>query len=144
MDKRDLKAIGIGVVSAVLLSAIMAPLIMTGISPLPAPLSLAFAESVLQTRLPLPVGLLFHVAWVTFFTWVYVRISPAIRFTHALYLAAVLWVSALVVFMPIAGWGFLGLDVSPKLIVAALLPHALFAVFIWGGGRLAGLAQVTE
>jgi len=41
----------------------------------------------------------------------------------------------LVVFFPIIGWGFLGLAVSPKLIVASLIPHLLFAVFLWGLGR---------
>ena len=33
---------------------------------------------------------------------------------------------------PIVGWGFLGLGISPKLIPAALVPHLLFAAFLWG------------
>ena len=37
----------------------------------------------------------------------------------------------LFVFFPIVGWGVLGLAVSPKLIVASLVPHLLFAVFLW-------------
>jgi hypothetical protein len=79
--------------------------------------------------------------WVIFWTLVYVRLSPAIRFMPALYLAAALWVSALVIFMPIAGWGFLGLAVTPKLIVAAIIPHLVFALLIWGGCRLVGAAE---
>jgi hypothetical protein len=57
-----LKAIGIGSATALLLSAVMVPALRFGISPLPKPLGLAFAETVLGGALPLPVGLLFHVA----------------------------------------------------------------------------------
>ena len=38
---------------------------------------------------------------------------------------------------PIAGWGFLGLAISPKLIVGAFVPHLLFGLFLWGLCRLA-------
>ena len=55
---------------------------------------------------------------------------------NALYLGLALWVLILVVFFPIIGWGFLGLGVSPKLIPASLVPHVLFAVFLWGLCRL--------
>jgi len=40
-------------------------------------------------------------------------------------------VSGLNNFFPILGWGFFGLAISPKLIVASLVPHALFAVIVW-------------
>ena len=51
-------------------------------------------------------------------------------------LGLILWIVALVVFFPINGWGLLGLGVSPKLIPTALVPHALFILFLWGLGRL--------
>jgi hypothetical protein len=41
-----LKAIGIGIATALLLSAVMVPALRLGISPLPKPLGLAFAETV--------------------------------------------------------------------------------------------------
>lgn len=139
--QRDFKAAGVGLVTAILTAALMLMAIKQGLSPLPEPLGLAFAEAILGTTLPKPVGFAFHAAWVILWTLVYVRLSPGIRFSHALYLAAALWLSALVIFMPIAGWGFLGLDVTPKLIVAAIIPHLLFAVFIWSGCRLLRLAK---
>jgi hypothetical protein len=37
----------------------------------------------------------------------------------------------LIVFVPLFGWGFLGLGISPKMIPASLVPHVLFAVFLW-------------
>lgn len=142
--QRDLKAISVGLVTAIVAAALMLMAIKNGVSPLPQPLGLAFAESILGTKLPLPVGFVFHAAWVIFWTLVYVRLSPAIRFLPALALAAALWVSALVIFMPIAGWGFLGLAITPKLIVAAIIPHLLFAVLIWGGCRLLGAAEPAQ
>jgi hypothetical protein len=59
-----LKAIVIGIATALLLLAVMVPALRLGISPLPKPLGLASAETVLGRSLPLPVGLLFHVAYV--------------------------------------------------------------------------------
>jgi len=131
------RALVLGIVNAVLLSAVMVPAFKAGISPMPEPPSLAFAETLLGRPLPLPVGLLFHVAYVTLWSVVFVAWAfPRLTFGRALGLAAILWVAALVVFFPINGWGFLGLTVTPKLIVAALIPHILFAVFLWGLGRV--------
>lgn len=127
-----LKAIGIGIGTALLLSAVMVPALRLGISPLPKPLGLAFAETVLESPLPLPAGLLFHVAYVTAWSVVYVALfRHAFTLLNALLLALVLWLIVLFVFFPIVGWGVLGLAVTPKLIVASLVPHLLFAVVLW-------------
>ncbi|NNC23011.1 hypothetical protein HKX42_04060 [Salinisphaera sp. USBA-960] len=139
--QRDFKAVVVGLVTAILTAAFMLMAFKQGVSPLPEPLGLAFAEAIFGTTLPNSVGFEFHAAWVILWTLVYARLSPGIRFSHALYLAAALWLSALVIFMPVAGWGFLGLGVTPKLIVAAIVPHVLFAVFMWGGCRLLGMAE---
>jgi len=129
-------AIGIGV--ALLTAIIMVSALKSGISPLPKPLGLAFAETVLGTSLPLPVGLLFHTAWVTLFTAVYVALfRDALTFMRAFRLATALWVLVLIFFFPLVGWGFFGLAVTPKLIVASAVPHLLFAIFLWGLCRLA-------
>ena len=132
-----LKAFGAGIATAVLLSAIMVAAMKLGISPLPKPLGLAFAETVLGRSLPLPVGLLFHVAYVTFWSLAFVALFRSnLSLVKALLLGFVLWIGVLVVFFPIVGWGFFGLGVSPKLIVATFVPHLLFAVFLWGLCRL--------
>lgn len=128
-------AVGIGV--AILTGAVMFAGMKTGISPLPKPLGLAFAETLFGTTLPLPVGLLFHAAWVTFFSAVYVVLfRDALTFMRAFWLAFALWVLVLVFFFPIVGWGFLGLFVTPKLIIASAVPHLLFGIFLWGLCRL--------
>lgn len=131
------RALVLGIVNAILLSAVMVPAFKTGISPMPDPLGLAFAETLLGRSLPLPVGLLFHVTYVAFWSVVFVAWAfPQLTFGRALALGAILWVVVLVVFFPFIGWGLLGLSVSPKLIVASLIPHVLFAVFLWGLGRV--------
>lgn len=132
------KAGGIGVVTALLLTGIMVPAMKFGLSPLPKPLGLAFAETVLGRALPLPVGLLFHILYVAFWSIVYVSLfRDGLSLTRALLLGGLLWIAVLLIFFPVVGWGFLGLTVSPKLIVASLVPHVLFAVFLWGLCRVA-------
>lgn len=137
-SKETVKAVGVGIGTAVLLAAVMVPLFKLGISPLPQPAGLAFAKTVLgNNNLPLPVGLLFHLVYVTFWGYAYVLLfRDRLTFLNALWLGLFLWVVQLVIFFPIIGWGFLGLAISPKLIVASLVPHVLFAVFLWGLCRL--------
>ncbi len=128
-----LKALGIGVLTAVLWSVIMVPAFKLGIAPLPKPPSLALAQLLFGANTPLPVGLLFHVAYVTFWSVVYVSVfRERLTLLNALWLGLALWAVILVVFFPLLGWGFFGLAISPKLIPASLVPHLLFAVFLWG------------
>jgi hypothetical protein len=134
LDGRDwAKTIGVGIGVSALTAAFMVAGLKSGLSPLPRPLGLAFAETVLGRQLPLPIGLLFHTVWVTAFTALYVALfRDALTFMRALWLAVALWIFVLIFFFPIVGWGFFGLAVSPKLIIGAAIPHLLFAVFLWG------------
>ena len=52
-----LKAFAIGVVTALLLTAIMVPAFKFGIAPMPKPPSLALAQLIIGPNVPLPVGL---------------------------------------------------------------------------------------
>lgn len=132
------RAIGVGLANGILLSLIMVPAGKAGLAPFPAPPSLAFAETVLGGPLPMPVGLLFHLVYVTFWSTAFVAFSrDALTLRNALVLALALWVVALVVFFPINGWGFLGLAIGPQMIVGALVPHLLFGVFLWALCRFA-------
>jgi len=132
------KVTGVGVANGVLLSAVMVPATLGGVSPFPKPVGLAFAETVLGGPVPMPVGLLFHLVYVTFWSAAFVAFArDALTLRNALLLALALWLVALVLFFPVIGWGVLGLGIGPQLIVAALVPHALFGVFLWGLCRLA-------
>ncbi len=141
-----IRAVLVGIGTALILSAVMVPAFLAGLPPMPKPPSLAFAEEILGPGLPLPVGLLFHVAYVTACSVLFValfRDRPS--FLRALGFALVLWIVALAVFFPINGWGFLGLGIGPALIPAALLPHLLFALVLWALCRVAfGSAKPRE
>ena len=127
-----LRAVGIGIAVAVATAIVMLALTSAGASPFPKPPSLAFAETLLHRPLPLPVGLLFHGAYVTFWSVIFVRYFPRRNIKTALALAGVLWLAILVVFFPIVGWGLAGLNVSPRLIPASFVPHLLFGLLLWG------------
>lgn len=133
------KAFSVGIANGILLSAIMVPALKLGLSPFPKPLGLAFAEALLGGRpLPLPVGLLFHLAYVTLWSMAFIAfLRESLTLRNALLLAFLLWIGVLIVFFPIVGWGFLGLGISPKLIVASFVPHLLFGIFLWGLCRFA-------
>ena len=130
-----LRAIGIGVLASIITAVVMLVLTSAGLSPFPKPPSLAFAETVLARSLPLPVGLLFHTVYVTFWAVMFVRYFPRRNLWTALALAAVLWLVILVVFFPIVGWGLAGLSVSPRLITASFVPHLLFGLLLWAFDR---------
>jgi hypothetical protein len=133
-----LKAVGVGIAVSVLTAVIMMIALRTGASPLPKPLGLAFAETLLARPLPVPVGALFHTVWTTAFSVLYIALfREALTFMRAFWLAFALWVLVLLVFFPIVGWGFFGLGIGPQLIVAAAAPHLLFALFVWGLSRWA-------
>jgi hypothetical protein len=133
LEGRDLaKAVGVGVATAIVLSIIMVTGLKTGISPMPKPLALAFASTLLGRELPLPVGLLFHLVWVTLWSVLYVKLFwNRLSFSRALGLGLALWALVLVAFFPYVGWGFFGLGIGPMLIVAALVSHVLFAIVLW-------------
>ena len=101
-----------------------------GALPLPKPLGLAFAERLVGRGLPMPVGLLFHAAYITFWTVAFVRFSPRRDIVTALLLAVGLWIGVLVVFFPLVGWGFAGSAISPKLIPASFMPHLQFGLLL--------------
>ena len=127
------KALGLGIANGVALSVIMVTMARLGVSPLPKPLGLAFAETLAGRSLPLPVGLLFHLAYVTFWSMAFVAVfRHSLTLRNALLLALALWIGVLVIFFPVVGWGFLGLGVGAQLIPGSFIPHLLFGLFLWG------------
>jgi hypothetical protein len=131
------KAVIVGITTGAILALLNIIALKSQLSPLTKPLGLAFAETVFGRQLPLPVGLLFHLAWVTLFSIVYLVLwRDSLTLKNAVILAAALWLLAVVVFFPIVGWGVLGLAVSPKLIIPATVSHLFFAVILWSLSRI--------
>lgn len=132
------RALVLGIVVSGLLSLISITALQTGLTPLPGPVALVFAKTIFGAdNLPLVVGLLIHTAWVTLWTVAFVALFQSrLTFLKALGLGLALWVLVLVVFFPVIGWGLLGLNHGPALILASLAPHVLFAVFVWAGCKV--------
>lgn len=131
-ETAQLKIIVLSIAVALLISAAVVPMFKLGLSPLPKPVGLAFAERLLGHPAPLPIGLLFHVVYVSFFAYLYfVFIAKPNTLLRASALAFALYLAALFVFFPLIGWGMAGLAATPKAPLAALIPHALFALFLW-------------
>ena len=126
------KLVGMSIAVALLISAVVVPMFKLGLSPLPKPVGLAFAAWLLGHPVPLPVGLLFHTIYVSFWAYVYFAFlaKPSTLLRASLF-AFALYIIALFVFFPLIGWGIAGLAATPKAPFAALIPHALFAVFLW-------------
>lgn len=129
-------AVAVGIAIAMILSMVMISASQFEMFPMPKPLSLAFVQ-VIFGEVPAFVGVLFHIAYVVFWTIVYVVMFKRRTFLSALWLALALWGLVLVFFFPLVGWGFFGLAVGPKLIVASLVPHLLFAILLWAISRWA-------
>lgn len=128
------RALGIGIAVSVLTALVMVAGLASGVSPFPRPPSLAFAETVLGGSLPMPVGLLFHTVYVTFWSVLFLRYFPEGKrdLKNALILALELWLIVLLLFFPVVGWGFAGTQISPALIPASAVPHLLFGLLLWG------------
>ncbi|SDG29945.1 hypothetical protein SAMN05216241_10877 [Limimonas halophila] len=132
-----LRAVLVGLLVAVGTGVVTVPLFKLGIAPMPEAPSLAFAKT-LFGPVPDPVGLLFHVLYVTGVTAAVLALLTGARpsgKTIAL-VSLALYLVAVALFFPIVGWGFAGMAVTPKIAVAAIGPHVLYGLVFWGANRL--------
>ncbi|MGE5175940.1 MAG: hypothetical protein ACM3JJ_06130 [Hyphomicrobiales bacterium] len=136
METRDYaKAVLMGLLGSLFLAIVMLAWQQSGLSPFPEALPLAFVRSIFGPTTELGVGIFLHTVWITFWTVMFVVIYRRRTFADACVLALWLWLTALFVFCPLAGWGFYGTRVSPLVPLAMLVPHVLFAVSAWGLAR---------
>ena len=148
------KAIGAGLVAALLMFAIMMVGIhVTGIAPFNMPPSAAFLEVLGLNIGPLP--LLAHFGYGAFWSAVLVGVyDDSVDIKKGLALGGGLWLFMMVVYSPVIGWGLFGLagtpdlakdaalylEAGPKYAVMTLLLHALYGVVVgkldevWIGG----------
>ena len=134
---RDLgKAALIGLLAAIGTALVTVPLFKSGMAPMPEAPSLAFAKT-LFGPVPDPVGLLFHLVYVTGVTAVALAlIGPRPSLGAIAAVSGVFYLGAVLVFFPIVGWGVAGTAITPKIAVAAIVPHVLYGLVLWGADRL--------
>jgi hypothetical protein len=137
--------LGVGIALSLALLSLVAKL--SHVSPLPAPLAVAFAEhligkATLGMRLLIPVGLDFHLAYVAAATVTITAVTRALgrrrlRLGSSLAAATGLWILAGLIFMPFSGWGFFGAGIGLPVLYTILATHVLYGIFLWGGLWLA-------
>ncbi|MGH8226161.1 MAG: hypothetical protein ACRER1_08435 [Gammaproteobacteria bacterium] len=132
-----LRGIVAGLATGILAAVVMIALKKHGFSPVPMPLGLAFADTLLHKHLPLPVGLVFHLAYVTFWGTAFVLfVHPRLTLARVAGLSAALYLFAMAVFVPVVGWGFFGSAIGPRVAGGLAITHALFGLFLWLTCRL--------
>lgn len=131
-----LKAIGIGVIVMIIITAIMVPLVLGGILPVEQPFAARFARALFGEGTPLPVGMLLHALYVVFWATLFVLFWAHRPFVNAVILSGVLWLIQVALFYPMVGWGFLGLEVSITSALVSLIPHILLLIVLWVTGSL--------
>lgn len=120
------KAAGIGLIDAVIITAIMLPLVLGGVLPIDKPFAVSFVKALFGDATPLPVGIAFHLVYVTFWATLFVLFWYQRPFVHAAILALVLWIGQAAIFYPIVGWGVFGSGVALSTMLIPLVPHAIF------------------
>lgn len=131
-----LSAVGWGVLVAVVVTAIMLPLVVGDVLPIDQPFAATFAQSLFGADIPLPVGVGLHLLYVSFWSFLYLLAMRSWPFQNAAALAVGLWVFQAAVFYPIVGWGFLGSAVSTTTGLMTLVPHAIFALALGLAGYI--------
>lgn len=130
------KALGIGVIDTIIITAIMLPLVLSGALGIEQPFAVTFVRAIFGESVPLPLGIAFHVVYVLFWATVFLRFLAQRPWYNAVVLAGVLWLVQVVLFYPIVGWGFFGLDASVMTAVVPLIPHVLLAIILGVSGSL--------
>lgn len=137
-----LRGIAAGLLTGILAAVVMIALKKNGFSPVPMPLGLAFADTLLHKHLPLPIGLAFHLAYVAFWGTVFVLFAhPRLTVGRIAVLSLALYLFALLVFVPVVGWGVFGVGVGPRVAGGLAITHALFGLFLWLSCRLVFLRR---
>lgn len=140
LSLRRLAAVfGWGVVATLAMTALMATIVVGGVSPLPKPIPAALvSQSVgwLPQQALLPLALMAHLAYGGFAAAVLAGLTRRINVKTGLLWGGALWVLTGAAWMPYLGWGPFGLQHTPASAVAALVPHLVYgAVLGWSSDR---------
>lgn len=130
-----IRAVLVGLLVAIGTGLVTVPVFKAGLAPMPEAPSLAFAKTIFGP-VDDPIGLVFHVGYVTAMTSVFLILAgPRPSLAVIAGMAVLLYVLAIGMVFPIVGWGVAGLAVSPKIAIAAIGPHVLYGLVLWGADR---------
>jgi len=131
MNKNIWKGFGYGLLATLAMTILMLISVATKISPMPAPIPVALAKLVFGS-VPKPVllssGMLFHFFYGGIAGMIFVKLFTKRNVVNGLLYGGILWLIMQVVFLPILGWGFFGINITPKIAVATLILHSVYGL----------------
>ena len=134
------RGVGWGGVATVAMSIPMMIGMAAGVAPMPEPIPKALVTFVFGTGLPAPLLMALsagsHLGYGGFFGAVLTRLYPKAGLWKGVGLGILLWLIMEIVVLPLLGWGFFGVAISPKIAVATLVLHLIYGGTLgWGLSR---------
>ena len=133
--KRMAVGFGWGVVATIAMSALMILGILTGLSPMPSPIPAAIVNNglaLLGVGLPRPVIMLLaagaHLSYGGVAGAVLAALTRPVTVWKGLGWGVLLWLVMQVVVLPLLGWGFFGVAITPQIAVATLVLHLVYGL----------------
>lgn len=133
--KRLASGFGWGVVATLAMSALMILGVLTGLSPMPSPIPAAIVNNglaLLGVGLPMPLIMLLaagaHLSYGGVAGAVLAALTRPVTLWKGLGWGVLLWLVMQVVVLPLLGWGFFGVAITPRIAVATLVLHLVYGL----------------
>ena len=128
-----------GIAATIVMSIPMLIGFVSGVAPMPRPIPIAVASLLVGTAAKpvlIVVALTAHLLYGGVLGAVLFWAVDPVTIRRALGYVVLVWIVMGVVVLPLAGWGFFGTAVTPKIVVATLLLHLVYGTTIgWLGTR---------
>ena len=131
--KRLAVGFGWGVVATLAMSALMILGVLTGLSPMPAPIPEAIVNkglALLGVGLPKPLIVLLaavaHLSYGGVAGAILAALTRPVTVWKALGWGVFLWLVMDAVVLPLLGWGLFGAEITPRIAVATLVLHLVY------------------
>ncbi len=131
--KRLAVGFGWGVVATIAMSALMILGVVTGLSPMPAPIPSAIVNrglGLLGVGLPMPLIMFLaagaHLSYGGVAGAILAALTRPVTLWKGLGWGVLLWLVMQVVVFPFLGWGLFGVAITPRIAVATLVLHLVY------------------
>lgn len=137
-----------GIVATLAMSLLMIAGVGSGLAPMPRPIPEALVSLVIGGA-PKPVrmvaAVVAHLLYGGVFGALFAGFVHPVSVGKSLGFGVLLWIGMGIVFLPLLGWGAFGTAVTPKIAVATLVLHSVYAgVLGWTLGRANGRLQQSQ
>ncbi len=131
-SKRLALAFGWGVVATIVMSIIMILGRVMGMAPMPKPIPMAIVSNIFGEGIPRPLLMFLavasHLGYGGFWSAVLAASTRPVTVWKGIALGIALWFIMQLVVLPLLGWGFFGMDITPRIAIATLILHLVYGV----------------